>query len=160
MRVVYNNLRHKLHDLLESSLDSSSVSDVKVIDYRGGRHLVNHPLYNGSTYYDGDSYLNQSLGIKKLPPPSDYVNNKCDVKFFEYSDLSRVPLSFYHLGHFESYLKSLGIYMLSFERNQILDYPTSYVTCVPNRKNLVIAKQKDALNEKLELIQEFNKSYS
>ena len=103
--------------------------------------------YGNSPYYGG-SYSMLS-GIHRIP--NQYNDSSVRIYFYEWSDLSKTPRTFYQLDAFDNFLKSSGIYMEFYQKDIIKNLGTVYITCYTGTKNLNIRSTyknlTDALNE-------------
>jgi hypothetical protein len=100
--------------------------------------------YAHSPYYNryGSGVLDNVHRI-----PSQYSDNSIRIYFYEWSDLSKAPRTFYQLDVFESFLKTSGIYMEFYQKDIIKNLGTVYATCYTGTKNLnVRANYKNLLD--------------
>jgi hypothetical protein len=100
--------------------------------------------YTHSPYYNryGSGVLDNVHRI-----PSQYSDNSIRIYFYEWSDLSKAPRTFYQLDAFESFLKTSGIYMEFYQKDIIKNLGTVYATCYTGTKNLnVRANYKNLLD--------------
>lgn len=67
------------------------------------------------------------------------------IYFYEWSDVTRPPKSFYTLKKFEEFLDSSGIYILGYQREIIKNMRNPYITCKKGSKELIIKVSYEAL---------------
>ena len=103
------------------------------------------PYYNDCNRY-GSGVLSNVHRI-----PGQYADNSVSIYFYEWSDLSKAPRTFYHLDTFDNFLKTSGIYMEFYQKEIIKNLGTVYITCYTGTKNLNIRSSYknllDALRE-------------
>ena len=99
------------------------------------------PMYGGDTNFMG--------GVHRIP--SQYGNGEVRIYFYEWSDPSKAPRTFYQLDAFDNFLKTSGIYMEFYQKEIIKNLGTVYITCYTGTKNLNIRSTYknllDALHE-------------
>lgn len=99
------------------------------------------PMYGGNTNYMG--------GVHRIP--GQYADNAVRIYFYEWSDPSKAPRTFYQLDAFDNFLKTSGIFMEFYQKEIIKNLGTVYVTCYTGTKNLNIrgtyGNLLDALHE-------------
>ena len=71
------------------------------------------------------------------------------IYFYEWSDATRIPKTFYTLDAFESFMKDCGIYLQSFHREILRHLPKSFVACKKGEKSLIIRVDYDSLKKEL-----------
>ena len=96
--------------------------------------------YNHSPYYN-DYYRNRYGGgvldnVHRIP--GQYADNSVRIYFYEWSDPSKAPRTFYQLDAFDNFLKTSGIYMEFYQKEIIKNLGTVYITCYTGTKNLNI----------------------
>lgn len=96
--------------------------------------------YTRSPYYNdyyrnryGDGVLDNVHRI-----PGQYGNGEVRIYFYEWSDPTKVPRTFYQLDAFDNFLKASGIYMELYQKDIIRNLGTVYITCYTGTKNLSI----------------------
>jgi hypothetical protein len=101
-----------------------------------------HPSssHNHSPYYN-DYYRNRYGGgvldnVHRIPGQN--VDNVIRIYFYEWSDPSKAPRTFYQLDSFDTFLKTSGIYLELYQRDIIRNLGTVYITCYTGTKNLNI----------------------
>jgi hypothetical protein len=67
------------------------------------------------------------------------------IYFYEWSDVTRTPKSFYSLEKFEDFLESCNICLMGYQREIINNIHNPYVTCKKGTKELLIKVSYDAL---------------
>lgn len=72
------------------------------------------------------------------------------IYFYEWSNVTAIPRTFYTLKSFESFLDTSGIYIPSYQWELIRNIPNPYIACKKNSKDLVIKISWDALKDALE----------
>lgn len=101
--------------------------------------------YTHSPYYNG-GVLGNAHRI-----PVQYADNSVRIYFYEWSDLTKVPRTFYQLDAFDNFLKTSGICMEFYQKDIIKNLGTVYITCYTGTKNLNIRSSYknllDALHE-------------
>jgi hypothetical protein len=70
--------------------------------------------------------------------PSQYADNSVRIYFYEWSDPTKTPRTFYQLDAFDNFLKTSGIYMEYHQNEIIKNLGTVYITCYTGTKNLII----------------------
>ena len=93
--------------------------------------IVRHHVYHQPTLFDGEF--------------------KGVIYFYEWSDVSRTPKSFYTLDKFEEFLDSCGIYLLGYQREIIKNMHNPYVACRKGTKELIIKVNYEALKSAVNL---------
>ena len=114
----------------ESLINSRSV---------GGTYPSNG-IYNSPMYRRGNNYPNEVVFGKDTR-----------IYFYEWSDINKVPKSFFTLSAFESFIRDCGITLELYQREIINNLGTVYITCYRNSKELNIRSSykslMDAMNE-------------
>jgi hypothetical protein len=109
--------------------------------------------YNHLPYYN-DFYRNRYGGgvlgnVHRIP--GQYADNAVRIYFYEWSDPSKAPRTFYHLDAFDNFLKTSGIHMEFYQKEIIKNLGTVYITCYTGTKSLNIRSTYknllDALHE-------------
>lgn len=104
-----------------------------------------------------NKYLDR-LSYEKTHPKVEhqsYQPNLFDEKytgviyFYEWSDVTRTPKSFYSIEKFEEFLKSCEIYMQGFQREIISHMHNPYISCKKGEKELIIKSTYDSLKTAL-----------
>lgn len=72
------------------------------------------------------------------------------IYFYEWSNATAIPRTFYTLKSFENFLDRSGIYVPSYQRELILHIANPYIACKKNCKELLIKVSWDALKAALE----------
>jgi hypothetical protein len=72
------------------------------------------------------------------------------VYFYEWSNVTAIPRTFYTLKAFESFLDRSGIYIPSYQWELIRNIPNPYIACKKNSKELLIKVSWDALKSAME----------
>lgn len=95
--------------------------------------------YTHSPYYK--DYLRKRYGgvldnVHRFP--SQFADNSVRIYFYEWSDPSKTPRTFYQLNSFDNFLKMSGINMEFYQREIIKNLGTVYITCYTGTKNLNI----------------------
>jgi hypothetical protein len=67
------------------------------------------------------------------------------IYFYEWSDVSRTPKSFYTMKAFEKFLEESNIFILGYQREIIRNMRNPYITCTKGEKELVIKSTYEAL---------------
>jgi hypothetical protein len=67
------------------------------------------------------------------------------IYFYEWSDVSRQPKTFYTMEKFEDFLESCNICMMGYQREIINNMHNPYITCKKGTKELIIKVTYDAL---------------
>lgn len=99
----------------------------------------NRPTTNyGHSPYYYDTNRNRSCVDSIHRIPSQYGDNSIRVYFYEWSDPTKAPRTFYQLDSFDNFLKSSGIFMEFYQKEIIKNLGTVYVTCYTGTKNLNI----------------------
>lgn len=105
-----------------------------------------------------DKYQPRVLGTPRRSPmyPSQRLlfsgqdNDKIGIIFFyEWSDVSGTPKTFYTLAAFEKFLNECEIYLLGWQREVLSNIHNPYVACKKGEKDLVIKNSYDKLKEAL-----------
>lgn len=73
------------------------------------------------------------------------------IYFYEWSDVSRQPKTFYTLEKFEDFLEQSNICILGYQREIIKNMRNPYVTCRKGTKELIIKVNYDALKSAVNL---------
>ena len=60
------------------------------------------------------------------------------IYFYEWSDITRAPKTFYSLEKFEDFLETSNIYLLGWQREIVRNMRNPYVTCKKGTKELLI----------------------
>ena len=72
------------------------------------------------------------------------------IYFYEWSDITRAPKTFYSLEKFEDFLEASNIYLLGWQREIVRNMRNPYVTCKKGTKELLIKVTYEALKTALE----------
>ena len=67
------------------------------------------------------------------------------IYFYEWSDISRTPRSFYSIEKFEEFINVCEIYLHGYQREIIRNMRNPYVTCKKGEKELIIKSNYNAL---------------
>ena len=94
------------------------------------------PMYCGPY---SSNYLNKSLGIV------DKSQSKKVIRFYEWSDLTRCPLSFDDLDTFLRFLAVSGVYVLPHDVIRLESMDVIYGICKFGSKQFIFASSKDNL---------------
>ena len=86
------------------------------------------PMYGGSGNFTG--------GVHRALTP--FCDNNVRIYFYEWSDPTKAPRTFYQLDAFDNFLKTSGIYMELYQKDIIRNLGTVYITCYTGTKNLSI----------------------
>lgn len=78
------------------------------------------------------------------------------IYFYEWSDSNRSPKTFYSLDSFERFLNISNIYLASYQRELIINIPSSYISCKKNG-SLIIKCNYESLNKALNEVELPNK---
>lgn len=73
------------------------------------------------------------------------------IYFYEWSDVTRTPRSFYTLKKFEEFLSESEIFMLGYQREIIKNMHNPYITCRKGTKELIIKVSYEALKSAVNL---------
>ena len=86
------------------------------------------------------------------PPPPMYNDDDYNgiIYFYEWSDITRPPKSYYTLHAFENFLMTCQIYMASYEKELIKHIHSCYIACSKDGKKLLIKCSYDSLKHALE----------
>lgn len=104
------------------------------------------PLFNAYLKRLADEKYRPTVRHQNFRQPSLFDNEfKGVIYFYEWSDVSRTPKSFYTLEKFEEFLDSCGIYMLGYQREILKNMRNPYVTCKKGTKELLIKVTYEAL---------------
>jgi hypothetical protein len=71
------------------------------------------------------------------------------IYFYEWSDITRAPKTYWSLTAFERFLDSCGIYLVSWQREVMSHMHCIYVCCMEGKKTLVIKPTYDSLRQAL-----------
>jgi len=71
------------------------------------------------------------------------------IYFYEWSDATRMPRTFYTLDAFDSFMRDCGIYLQTFHREILRHLPKSFVACKKGEKTLIIRVDYDSLKKDL-----------
>lgn len=71
------------------------------------------------------------------------------INFFEWSDLTRQPITFKHVSDFEHFCKKSKIVISSNNEFYLTNYPELYITCVKGKPELVISGDMKNLKKNL-----------
>ena len=78
------------------------------------------------------------------------------IYFYEWSDVTRTPRSFYSLEKFEDFLESCNIYLVGYQREILKNMRNPYVACKRGTKELIIKVTYEALKGALNAESSFN----
>lgn len=78
------------------------------------------------------------------------------IYFYEWSDVSRTPKSFYSLEKFEDFLESCNICLVGYQREILKNMHNPYVACKRGTKELIIKVTYEALKGALNAENSFN----
>ena len=81
----------------------------------------------------------------------DYTGYNGMIYFYEWSDVTRTPRSFYTLKKFEEFLSESEIFMLGYQREIIKNMHNPYITCRKGTKELIIKVSYEALKSAVNL---------
>lgn len=109
----------------------------------------NPPLYNRNPYY--------GCRPPMATPHQQRINFGDDddefqgiIYFYEWSDATRSPKTFYSLRAFENFLNANQIFMASYQKELIKHLHNPYVSCKVDGKDLHIKANWEALKQALE----------
>jgi hypothetical protein len=71
------------------------------------------------------------------------------IYFYEWSDATRTPKTFYQLEKFEDFLEQCNIYLLGWQREIIKNMHNPYISCKKGEKELIIKVSYEALKAAL-----------
>ena len=91
-------------------------------------YVKRSPMYGSDTGFMG--------GVHRIP--GQYGNGEVRIYFYEWSDPTKAPRTFYQLDAFDNFLKTSGIFMEFYQKEIIKNLGTVYVTCYTGTKNLSI----------------------
>ena len=107
-----------------------------------------------------NKYLERKEREKYLPKKESYFQPTLFSKesgqftgiiyFYEWSDVSRTPKSFYSLEKFEDFLESCNIYLLGYQREILKNMRNPYVACKRGTRELIIKISREALKAALD----------
>jgi len=101
--------------------------------------------------YRGTSPMYMGSSVHRIPGQNTQFGNEIKIFFYEWSDITRAPRSFYQLEAFENFLKSSGVYMELYQREIIINLGCVYATCYTGTKSLNIRGSyknlMDSMNE-------------
>lgn len=83
------------------------------------------------------------------PPVRGFSEFTGIIYFYEWSDATRTPKSFYALDKFEEFLNRSGIYLKSYQREIIKCMHNPYIACKKGEKDLIIKKSYEMLKNEL-----------
>lgn len=72
------------------------------------------------------------------------------IKFYEWSDVNRPPITFYGLKTFVKFLDRCGITLYDYQKGLISSMSTPHVTCEKGKKSLLIRGSYEVLKEAVE----------
>ena len=78
------------------------------------------------------------------------------IYFYEWSDITRQPKTFYTLEKFEDFLESCNIYLVGYQREILRNMRNPYVACKRGTKELLIKVTYEALKGALNAESSFN----
>lgn len=78
------------------------------------------------------------------------------IYFYEWSDVTRPPKTFYSLEKFEDFLETSNIYLLGWQREILKNMRNPYVSCEKGSKKLLIKVTYEALKGALNTDNSFN----
>ena len=78
------------------------------------------------------------------------------IYFYEWSDVTRQPKTFYTLEKFEDFLESCNIYLVGYQREILKNMRNPYVACKRGTKELIIKVTYEALKGALNAESSFN----
>lgn len=94
--------------------------------------------------YDGRTYLGRSLGFV-----SNLGKEKKDIKYYEWSDMTRCPLSFNTVDDFMKFLNSCGVKVYPHDVIRMESMQSIYGICRFGCNELIFASTKDNLSAAL-----------
>lgn len=71
------------------------------------------------------------------------------IYFYEWSDVSRTPRTFYSLEKFEDFLESSNLFLLGWQREVIKNMHNPYISCKKGERELVIKVSYEQLKAAL-----------
>jgi hypothetical protein len=83
------------------------------------------------------------------PPVRGFCEFTGIIYFYEWSDATRTPKSFYSLEKFEEFLNKSGIYLKSYQREIIKCMHNPYIACKKGERDLIIKKSYEMLKNEL-----------
>lgn len=83
------------------------------------------------------------------PPVRNFGEFTGIIYFYEWSDATRTPKSFYALDKFEEFLNRSGIYLKSYQREIIKCMHNPYIACKKGERDLIIKKSYEMLKNEL-----------
>ena len=81
------------------------------------------------------------------------------IYFYEWSNINRIPKSFYSIRSFRDFLTSSGIYLEGYKWELLRNLDTAYVCCKKNEKDVIIKCTWDSLKFALENGDKSNNPY-
>ena len=70
--------------------------------------------------------------------PMQYANNSVRIYFYEWSNLNQAPRIFYQLDAFDNFLKTSGIFMELYQKENIKNLGTVIISCYTGNNNVLI----------------------
>ncbi len=71
------------------------------------------------------------------------------IFFYEWSDITRVPIRYFSIPLFEKFLSESNIELLPWQKDIIMNLPKSYITCRPGCSELAIRSSYEALSSSI-----------
>lgn len=105
--------------------------------------------------YNVGGYVPPTTPVTHRPPyqPSLFDNSNgaigC-IYFYEWSDVTRTPKTYYTLKAFENFLNDCQIYLASWQREVLSHMRHPYVACKKGEKNIIIKNSYIALRDAIE----------
>ena len=71
------------------------------------------------------------------------------IKFYEWSDVDRPPITFYGIDSFVRFLERCGITLYGYQKGLMASMSTPHITCEKGKKSLLIRGSYELLKEAL-----------
>ena len=78
------------------------------------------------------------INSRKAPVISPMYGSTIRIYFYEWSDVCRVPKTFYDIELFDEFLKRSGINLELYQREMIINFRTVYISCYNGSKKLCV----------------------
>ena len=119
------------------------------------RNLFRESLKNARNHITTSSGSSSNvLSVHRIPNQYEreiQFSKEIRIYFYEWSDITKAPRTFYNVDGFDNFLKTSGIFMAGYQREIILNIGTVYVACYLGTKNLNIRSTYrnllDSMNE-------------
>lgn len=102
------------------------------------------------TYLDRINKPSIPIRHESYREPSLFGQEFCGViYFYEWSDISRTPKTFYTLKKFEEFLSESQIFIMGYQREIIKNMRNPYITCRKGTKELIIKPSHELLKSSM-----------